>query len=267
MPYASDPLGNAFTRNFQEEDDLIYFAPPGSRERVAVPRSDFESAVLNQQSIAKVAQTASFAVLGMACLITGWEFLFGGLGIWAYYAVIPAFCVMLVLNFLAVRIPMRPFVSRYRDHLRHDLGWRPERRRIPQVALLPTIFLVVGLVSGGIVLDRHARRLQVIEKGETVLATVSRSDDRDKGKCLVEYQFERLGTVFNGSLLGCDAMQKFPVGSRIPVRFLPSDPHQFVAAGGGPWPDFWLFSVIEVVGGAVVLALLVANSGRLMPPK
>ena len=267
MPYASDPLGNAFTRNFKEEDDLIYFAPPGSHERVAVPRSDFESAVLNQQSIAKVAKTASFAVLGMACLTMGLEFLFGGLGTWAYYAVIPAFCVMLVLNFLAVRIPMRPFASRYRNHLRHDLGWRPRRRRIPHVALLPTIFLVVGLVSGGIALDRHARRLQVIKKGEIVLAAVSRSDDRDKGKCLVEYQFERLGMVFNGSLLGCDAMQKFPVGSRIPVRFLSSDPHQFVAAGEGPWPDFWLFSIIEVVGGAVTIALLVANSGRLMPPK
>ncbi|RZT53219.1 hypothetical protein EV283_2470 [Sphingomonas sp. BK036] len=267
MPYASDSLGNAFTRNFQEEDGLIYFAPPGSRERIAVPRSDFDSAVSNQQLIAKAAKTTSFAVWGVACLTVAWEFLFGGLGIWAYYAVIPAFIVAFVLNFLAVRIPMRPFVSRYRDHLRHDLGWRPKQRRIPQVALLPTIFLVIGLVSGGIVLDRNARRLQVIDKGEIVLATVSRSDGRAKGKCLVEYQFERLDIVFNGSVVGCDAMRKFPVGSRIPVRFLASDPHQFVAAGEGPWPGFWLFSVIEVVGGAVILALLVADSGRLMRSK
>jgi hypothetical protein len=71
LPYSLDPLENTLTKNFQEEDKLIYFAPPGFRERVAVPRSDFESAVSNQQSVAKGAKTVSFAVWGIACLIMG----------------------------------------------------------------------------------------------------------------------------------------------------------------------------------------------------
>jgi hypothetical protein len=180
---------------------------------------------------------------------------------------IPALLAVFVPNFLAVRILLRPFIRRYRNHLRHDLGWRPEGRRVLGQALLPTIFLVVGLVSGVIALDRHARRLHVITRGETVLASVTRSDDRTKGKCLVNYHFDRLGTAFNGSVGGCDAMRKYPIGSRIPVRFSPGDPRQFVAEGEGPWPSFWVFSVMQVVGGSVILALLVANSMRLKPPE
>lgn len=106
------------------------------------------------------------------------------------------------------------------------------------VALVPCLFAYGSWAE-------HQRRSYILQQGQSVLAAVTKSDDDGYRKlCKVEYVVQWEGDAYNGSIIDCATMQRYPKGSFIPVRLDPRDPGNSLAVGEDTWPPMSIVPVL-----------------------
>lgn len=127
------------------------------------------------------------------------------------------------------------------------------------LVILPICFLCIALIE-------HSRRVEVLGRGEEAVARVVPSDvRRSRGLCVVDYNFRRNGTDYSGSIVSCDVMQRYPVGSDLPVRFDPEYPEDSLAVGESVWPPYAVAALLTLPGffiGAILAFGLVKDRYR-----
>lgn len=121
------------------------------------------------------------------------------------------------------------------------------------VAVLLLLAIVPGLFAVGSWRE-HQRRTQVLEHGQMVKALVMRSDDKGyKHLCVVAYSFNWQNDAYDGKIVDCQTMERYPKGSLIPVRLNPNDPAGSLAEGDSVWPPY---AIVPVLLGVPLLLLV-----------
>jgi hypothetical protein len=126
-------------------------------------------------------------------------------------------------------------------------------RAIVFLALLGSIPAAFTLMT----FSEHQRRLNVLNGGQHVSATVFRSDDKGyKRLCLVQYSFQIGSIRSGGEVVSCDLMRRYPVGSALPVKYASNDPLNPLVQGETTWPAYWIAPVLLLPLWALIAGLI-----------
>jgi len=273
MSYISDPLENRISQFIQQDGDSYSFSPPHSSIRISISESEYYDAEDRISLYSKVAKVFTFSIALIGTIYTDYLMInkLSGFGIIVIAAGL--FIVLAIAgNSLAMACALHPLTRKFRDYTRNTLGWKRRglRRAINDLRDLKWQFGIAALVSlvlAPIGARNYLRRSAIIDHGTTVSAHVYRSDSRNsKNTCTVRYSYSWLGKDYKGSIIGCDIMQKHPIGSTIPIRIVSGDPGYSIAEGEGFWTADFAAPFI-VLGLFAFSALLILPASLSYAPR
>ena len=134
-------------------------------------------------------------------------------------------------------------------------------RSLKDRAIGATVFMtVLGAIPflfAIMIAFEHNRRLNVLSSGERVVASVTRSDANGYKKlCMVRYVFVIRTKSYNGEVVGCDLMHRYPVGSALPVRYALDDPGQPLAQEETTWPAYDVVPIFLLIPWSLVAGII-----------
>jgi hypothetical protein len=125
------------------------------------------------------------------------------------------------------------------------------------------LFAFIPIIVSILVLNQREHRIDILSKGTQIIAEVTRADSKGyRRKCKVEYRYSFDGTIYNGSVIGCDMMISYPKGSSIPVRFFTNDPSYSIVEGDTFWPIETPIMIFAWLAWFMAAALLLFLLGR-----